>query len=92
MITAEIKSVSIDELLQRVGAQPEGNIWLAAIVSPLDFDKAIEELRETLSIFLECEIGVISASNGVGDLVDRISRASQSYLLLRDFELWLQEE
>ncbi len=92
MNNSDIKSISIDELLQRVGAQPEGNIWLTTIVSPKDFDRAIDELREMLNIFIECDIGVISASNGVLSLIEEICHTSQSYLLLRDFESWLRED
>ncbi|NJN92215.1 MAG: ABC transporter permease [Leptolyngbyaceae cyanobacterium SL_5_14] len=91
-MNSSIQAVSIDELLQRVGAQPEGNIWLTAIVACQNFDNAISELSAMLDIFLECEIGVISASNGVFDLTDKISYATQSYLLLRDFESWFRED
>ena len=92
MKTYDIKSISIDELLQRVGAQPEGNIWLTTIISPPDFDKAINELREMLNIFIDCDIGVISANSGALSLINQITQAPQSYLLLRDFESWLQED
>lgn len=88
----DIKSISTDELLQRVGAQPEANIWLTTIVSPPDFDKAIDELREMLNIFIECDIGVISGDQGVINLIDRVINATQGYLLLRDFELWRRED
>jgi hypothetical protein len=92
MKNSDITSSSIDELLQRVGAQPEGNIWLTTIVSTPDFDKAIDELREMLKIFIECDIGVISAKSGVLTLINQISHAPQRYLLLRDFESWLRED
>lgn len=92
MKSFDIKSVSLDELLQRVGAQPEGNIWLALVVALSDLDQATDELRGMLSIFIECDIGVISAESGVFNLVNQIEDAQENYLLLRDFESWVQKD
>ncbi len=91
-MSSKIKSISLDELLQRVGAQPSSNVWLAIIVSSLDVDDVVDELREMLNIFIECDIGVISASGGVISCFEQISHAPQDYLLLRDFESWLKED
>lgn len=88
----DIKAILIDELLQRVGAQPSNSVWLATIVLPSVVDRITDELREMLNIFIECDIGVISASDGVISLFEQISHAQQDYLLLRDFELWRKED
>ncbi len=92
MTNFDIKSISTDELLQRVGAQPQGNIWSIAIVAELAFDKVTDELREMLTIFIECEVKVISASDRVISLINEIKKAPQNYLLLRDFESWQRED
>ena len=46
-----IKSLSIDEFLQRIGSQPNGNTWSALITSNLDSQQLVEDLQETLNIF-----------------------------------------
>jgi hypothetical protein len=47
-----IKSLSIDEFLQRIGPQPEqGNTCSALITSSLDSQQLVEDLQETLNIF-----------------------------------------
>lgn len=92
MMGFDIKSVSIDELLQRVGVQPEGNIWLVLVVASSSFDQAVDELRETLGIFIEYKIEVVSANRKASDLIKQIKDATENYLLLRDFESWIQED
>lgn len=89
---SDIQILSVDQLLQRIGAQPFGNIWSAVITIPSDFDKAIIELNDMLTIFIESEIGILSAEQGVENLIERISCTVQNYLLLRDFELWQKKD
>jgi len=85
------KPISINELLQRIGAQPQGNVWLAILAPVSDFDKIIEDLQEAIEIFAECEVGVISANSTILELINQIQEASQDYLLLRNFESWTPE-
>lgn len=83
-----IKSISIDELLQRVASQPNGNIW-SVIVTVNSYKKElVEELEEMLSIFTECEVGIISADNKVDKIVNEIQSASEYYLIIWNFETW----
>ncbi|NEP01898.1 MAG: ABC transporter permease [Symploca sp. SIO2E9] len=86
-----IKSVSIDEFLQRVSSQSESNIWSALVVTPSDFDEVIEHLREIISIFVECEVIDISGKDGVSNLIEKVQEASEDYLILWDFESWNRE-
>ena len=83
-----IKSISIDEFLQRIGSQPNGNIWSVLVTSNLDNSKLAEELEETLTIFTECEVGIISADNVVDNVVNEIQQASEEYLIIWNFENW----
>lgn len=92
MMSFDIKSISIDELLQRINAQPEGNIWLALIVASSAFNQAIDELRGMFSIFIEYDVEVISADSKALSLIKQVEDASEDYLLLRDFEFWAQED
>ncbi|MBD2384249.1 ABC transporter permease [Cylindrospermum sp. FACHB-282] len=80
--------VSIDEFLQRIGSQPaEGNTWSALITSSLDSQDLVDDLKETLSIFAECEIGCLSAEDGANILTDKIQN-TEDYLILWNFEKW----
>lgn len=83
-----IKSISIDEFLQRIGSQPNGNIWSVLVTSNFDRDELIEELEETISIFTESEVGIISADNKVDIVVNEVQQALEDYLIIWDFEKW----
>lgn len=81
-------SVSIDEFLQRIGSQPEGNTWSALIVSGSDSQELVNDLKDTLTIFAECEVGCLSANGDASNLVEKIIHANEDYLILWDFEQW----
>ncbi|MEL7243562.1 MAG: ABC transporter permease [Cyanobacteria bacterium J06573_2] len=83
-----INSISIDEFLQRVGSQSNGNIWSVLVTSNLDNSELAEELKETISIFTESEVGIISANNEIDNIVNEIQSASEYYLIIWDFETW----
>ena len=83
-----LTSVSIDEFLQRIGSQPNGNTWSALITSNLDSQQLVDDLQETLNIFTECEIGCFSANDETNTLVQQIKKATEDYLILWNFEQW----
>ncbi|MDJ0615545.1 MAG: hypothetical protein QNJ63_02160 [Calothrix sp. MO_192.B10] len=83
-----IKSISIDEFLQRVGSQPHGNIWSVLVTPNSDNYEVVEELEETLSIFTESEVGIISANVPVNIIVDNIKKSAENYLIIYKFENW----
>lgn len=85
-----IKSLSIDEFLQRVGSQPNGNIWSVLVTQDANNQELVEELQESLGIFTECEVGVISASDNVNSVVDNIQESVEDYLIIWDLEDWLE--
>jgi hypothetical protein len=82
------KLFSLDELLQRITARPDGNIWMALIVAIDEIESTLEELQDTLEIFNECETGTLSGKEGALDLVQQINQNSEAYILLYDFENW----
>jgi hypothetical protein len=47
------KLFSLDELLQRITARPDGNIWMALIVAIDEIESTLEDLQDTLEIFNE---------------------------------------
>jgi hypothetical protein len=83
---------STDKLLQKLGTQPNSNIWTVLIVETSDTDEVVEELGETISIFVECQIKVMSAKNGAFELIEQIVKSSEDYLLLWNFEAWNCED
>jgi hypothetical protein len=83
---------STDELLQRIGAQPDGNVWTVLVVDNSDIKILIEELSETIGIFSECEVKVISARNGALNLVSQIEESSEDYILVWFSEAWNSED
>ncbi len=68
------KLFSLDELLQRITARPDGNIWMALIVAIGEIESTLEELQDTLEIFNECETGTLSGKEGALDLVQQINQ------------------
>lgn len=83
-----IRSISIDEFLQRVGSQPNGNIWSVLVTSNLNNEELVEELEEMLSIFTECEVETISSDNAIDNIVNKIQESSENYLIIWNFEKW----
>ncbi|BCL34278.1 hypothetical protein [Nostoc sp. MS1] len=82
------KSVSIDEFLQRVASQPEGNTWSAIIFPQPDYQQLVDDLNDSLTIFAECEVGCISGKIFANDLVEQIVNKNEDYLILGTFESW----
>jgi len=86
-----IKSLSIDEFLQRIDPQPEqGNTCSALITSSLDSQQLVEDLQETLNLFPECEVGCFSANDKTNTLVQQIINAiedSATKAILDDYLL-----
>jgi hypothetical protein len=80
-----LTSLSIDEFLQRIGSQPNGNTWSALITSNLDNQQLVDDLQETLTIFAECKVGCFSANNEANTLVKQIINATEDYLILGNF-------
>ncbi|NUN65499.1 ABC transporter permease [Pseudanabaena biceps] len=86
------KLSSIDELLQKIGARPDGNIWMILVVDINDIESIVTDLQDTIEIFSECNTGTISGESGARDLINQISKASDQYLLLWQLESWDSNE
>ncbi len=86
------KLFSVDELLQRIGSRPDGNIWMVLVADINDIESIVADLQDTIEIFGECDTGTISGETGARDLVYQISEASQQYLLLWQLEDWNNNE
>lgn len=86
------KLSSIDELLQKIGAQPDGNIWMILVANIDDIESIVADLQDTIVIFSECNTGTISGGFGARDLINQISEESEEYFLLWKLESWDNNE
>jgi len=82
------KLFSIDELLQKIGSRPDGNIWMVLVVDINDIESIVTDLQDTIEIFSECNTSNISGESGARDLINQISKASDQYLLLWQLDSW----
>jgi hypothetical protein len=80
---------SIDELLQRVGTQPEnGNVWFVLTLPLENHADLAEDLGDVLAIFTESSVGSRSGSDGVVPFVESIGSTDAASLILSGFEQW----
>jgi hypothetical protein len=86
------KLFSVDELLQRIGARPDGNIWMVLVVDIDDIESIVTDLQDTIEVFSECITGTISGESGARALINQISEASEEYFLLWQLDTWDNNE
>jgi hypothetical protein len=82
---------SCDEILQRILSLPKHNSWSVLIVPAEQRQLAVEELEETIPVFLEESIHVISAGTNVATLLEEIY-SSDEFVFLWNFETWTAKE
>jgi hypothetical protein len=78
---------SCDEILQRIYSQPKSNIWAVLIVKSEQLNIALEELEETLPIFIDGAFRALEITLDLEDLIQKIHEADD-YILLWNFEQW----
>ena len=86
------KIISSDEFIQRIGMQPFGNIWSTLIVDYQNIEEVVQELKDTINIFAECEIKVISGVNGVDQLIEQVIDATEDYLIFYQLNDWQESD
>lgn len=86
------KLSSVDELLQRIGSRPDGNIWMLLVVDIDDIESIVTDLQDTIEIFSECITVTISGESGARALINQISEASEEYFLLWKLNDWDNNE
>jgi hypothetical protein len=64
------------------------NLLNVLIASSSDFQQLVDDLKETLLIFSECEIGCLSGETGASILTEQIINATEDYLILWNFDQW----
>jgi hypothetical protein len=84
---------SIDEFLQRVGAQPDdGNVWFVLTLPLENHEDLAEDLGDVLEIFTESAVDSLSGINGVVPFVESIGSTDAASLILSGFELWTVQD
>jgi len=87
------KLFSLDDFLHhRMLLQSSSNGWTVLIVDLNDIPSIVDDLKDTLEIFIESEIAIISGKKGAKDLDEQIREASQDYLVIFNLELWNEQE
>jgi hypothetical protein len=79
--------ITVYELLPRIAAQSEGNIWLVVILESLEIEQAAEELTDGIEIFAECLVQNIDVSSLKINFLDCIDPKTD-YIILRGFSSW----
>jgi hypothetical protein len=84
---------SIDELLQRVGAQPDdGNVWSVLILPGEHHTDLAEDLDDVLEIFTESTVTSLSGSAGVMPFVASLASTEAASIILSGFEQWTTQD
>jgi hypothetical protein len=79
--------VSCDEILQRIYSLPKRNIWASLVVRSEQLNIALEELEETLPIFIDGDFRALEVTLDLEDLIRKV-READDYVLLWNFEQW----
>lgn len=93
MLVPNFQPISVDEFLQSANVQTESIadstvLWTVLVVDKAHMNEVISELEESVPIFIDFKIQIISAKDGVTDFIQNFERRSHSYLLLHDFDGW----
>jgi hypothetical protein len=84
---------SIDELLQRVGAQSDnGNVWFVLTLALEHHAALAADLGDVLEIFTESPVASLSGNAGVVSLVESIASTEAASLILSGFESWTTQD
>jgi hypothetical protein len=84
---------SIDELLQRVGAQSDnGNVWFVLTLALEHHAALAEDLGDVLEIFTESNVASLSGNAGVVPFVASIASTEAASLILSGLESWTTQD
>jgi hypothetical protein len=82
---------SLDEILQRISSLPNANFWSVLVTSPEQQQQALTELEESIPIFIDEVVTVITITPDVEALIHAV-QASEAYILLWQFDIWQPEQ
>ena len=82
---------SFDEILQRISTLLNANFWSILIIDPEQQEQALIELEESIPIFTDESVNVISITLDLEALIHTV-RSSEAYILLWQFDIWQPEQ
>lgn len=82
---------SLDEILQRISSLPSANFWSLLVTSPEQQHQALTELEESIPIFIDAAIKIITITLDVEALI-QVVQSSEDYILLWKFDRWPPEQ
>ena len=82
---------SLDEILQRLSSLPNANFWSVIVTAPEQQQQALIELEESIPIFIDESVKLISITPDLEALIDAV-RSSEAYILLWQFDIWQPEQ
>jgi hypothetical protein len=82
---------SLDEILQRISSLPNDNFWSILVTTPAQQQQALTELEESIPIFIDEAVKVITITPDVELLIHEV-QSSEAYILLWQFDIWQQEQ
>jgi hypothetical protein len=82
---------SLDEILQRLSSLPNANFWSVLVTEPEQQEQALIELEESIHIFIDEAVNIIAITSDIEALIQSV-QASESYILLWQFDIWQPEQ
>jgi sulfur carrier protein ThiS len=81
--------VSLDEILQRIVSFPSSaNCWAGLVIPPEQQQQALQELEESIPIFTDEPVKVLSADTNLEELIKTMQISQQEYIVLWQFDAW----
>jgi hypothetical protein len=81
-------SISIDEILQRLSVSLNSRLWSILIVQEEDSIAVISELEESIPLFIDDSIEIITADCEVEEIIHQLHYSINSHILIHDFSGW----
>jgi hypothetical protein len=82
-----IRELTVYELLPRIQAPSKGNVWSAVIIDDSELVHAVEELKDGIEIFSECQVQNIDVSDVKNEFIKKIESDTE-YVVLWNFNCW----
>jgi hypothetical protein len=82
-----IRELTVYELLPRIQAPSKGNVWSAVVIDDSELEQAVEELKDGIEIFSECQVQNIDVSDIKTEFIKQIGSDTE-YVVLWNFNCW----
>jgi hypothetical protein len=86
-----IRKLTVYELLPRIQAPSKGNVWSAVVIDDSELEQAVEELKDGIEIFSECQVQNIDVSDIKTEFIKQIWSDTE-YVVLWNFNCWKNKD